>query len=327
MGATEGVSEENVEEENVEEEIKSRRDEDYEALVARREAERAEPEEVPEAPEAPEEPEGEPEEKTLEFKAEDGTVIKVPATAKINTKIDGQESDESIDAITRGYQKGAAADSRLEEATRRIREIDQREVELKAAMEKLKADASDLSKDGYEEKVRNYLKSQTAIMLDEDPENPGQEAVDALAVAMRELTTPTNPEDIVAQAQAGAIAEMEKRESAKKAAKWHKDRESANARFEKEYEDIVKDPVAYSAAKQLARDKWEKDPDAKPWEVAEAVGNEVRAWKGKAVPKKPAASPTRNKVAGRVSVGKDKPPETRKSVLDEMRQQRGQPVI
>ncbi len=60
----------------------------------------------------------------LTFFNDQGQEIKVPATAKIRLKVDGQEVDESLDRVTRSYQKGSAADKRLEQATKLQRELE-----------------------------------------------------------------------------------------------------------------------------------------------------------------------------------------------------------
>ena len=104
--------------------VKSRRDLAYEAIIASREAEKAELPPAEEPPAKPEQPVAEepPEVETpmLEFMF-NGEIIKVPATAKYRAKIDGEEVEVDVDNIARSYQKGAAADRRLEEATRKAR--------------------------------------------------------------------------------------------------------------------------------------------------------------------------------------------------------------
>lgn len=49
-------------------------------------------------------------------------VIADPAGKKVRVKVDGVEQDVSLDEVLRNYQKGSAADRRLEEATRLLKE-------------------------------------------------------------------------------------------------------------------------------------------------------------------------------------------------------------
>lgn len=56
----------------------------------------------------------------------DGKIINNPEGLTVRTKVDGIEQDVPLSDILRSYQKGAAADKRLEEATRLLREAEAR---------------------------------------------------------------------------------------------------------------------------------------------------------------------------------------------------------
>jgi phage/plasmid primase-like uncharacterized protein len=51
---------------------------------------------------------------------------------KVRTKVDGEEGEVSIDEMLREYQKGKTADRRLADLSRRQRELDEREAQLRA---------------------------------------------------------------------------------------------------------------------------------------------------------------------------------------------------
>lgn len=51
---------------------------------------------------------------------------------KVRTKVDGEEGEVSVDEMLREYQKGKTADRRLADLSRRQRELDDREAQLRA---------------------------------------------------------------------------------------------------------------------------------------------------------------------------------------------------
>ena len=79
-----------------------------------------------------------PEEDGFEFYTPDGKVIRVPKSARYKAKLDGEETEVDIDRITRSYQKGAAADKRLEEAARRAKELEQYERTLAQRLQEVR---------------------------------------------------------------------------------------------------------------------------------------------------------------------------------------------
>ena len=52
--------------------------------------------------------------------------------------------------------------------------------------------------------------------------------------------------------------------------------DAANRRFEREFMDITGDDSAYALAKNIAADKWRKNPKARPWDIASETGYEIR---------------------------------------------------
>ena len=106
------------------------RQEIMEEMMAERAGTAPEPEQPTEEQEVEEQPKTEEqpvEEEGIDFYTPDGRTIRVPKSARYKAKLDGEETEVDIDRITRSYQKGAAADKRLEEAARRAKELEEYE--------------------------------------------------------------------------------------------------------------------------------------------------------------------------------------------------------
>lgn len=315
-----------VSEEEGNEAISTRYDDSFEALVARREQE-VSVEEI----EAPKE-EPKIEKPMLELVDDDGSVIRIPASAKYKAKIDGEETFVPVEQITRSYQKGAAADKRLEQATVALKDIEAKERELtereKQFLEKQetlvqKRDEGKITDETYLETAKNLLKALTDE-YEEDPEGK-------IAAVLKEVSGrgPSIDQDrLASEIEEKTYLKIQAREEYQRQQLSEADRLKANKRFEDEYSDVVQDPIAYRAAKNLAADKWRERPNAAPWEIASEVGNEIREWKRKLSP----SQQTRNKtvtpktVSTRATIGQDEKTETRADVLAEMKMSRGQSI-
>jgi len=296
--------------------VSTKFEKDYEAIVAAREKERAEENPEVEETEEPEEVEEEPEEPMIDLVAADGSVIRVPASARYIAKVDGEQVEVPFDQITRSYQKGAAADKRLEEASTLRRSLEEKESELtrreqafvnqQKALEQ-KREQGSITDNAYRDKAKKLL----AALTDEDETDPEGR----IASVLSELT---NPEEIVQQAEQRALGRIEEIERQRALKLAETERLEANQRFEKEYEDVVKDPIAYMAARKLAEDKWAQKPNATPWEIADLVGKEIRGMRTR----KPATLKT---VSARAAIGHDEKIPTREDIIKQMRLSRGQP--
>lgn len=307
----------------------------FDALVARRQAE-SNPEPPIEDTQEPE-PQVEP---TIDLIDAQGNIVKVPASARYRAKVDGQDVEVPFEQITRSYQKGAAADQRLAEASKRQKDLETKERELEAKgaeltkkeqsfveqMQKLdaKKDTGAVSEDDYRARAKKLL---AALTDEDDPESALTEVLKGFSPQSVDADT------IAARAKSETLAEIDKRnaekaerERQKKAEAEQAEMVKSNQRFASEYADIVSDPIAYAAAKNLASSKWSAKPDAHPWEIASEVGTEIRAWMGSKVskPKPPTTVP--KSVSARASIGKDPEPVTRESTIAAMKKARGQPV-
>lgn len=312
-----GVSEE------IQEPTKTKFETDYEAIVARRDAEmaaeRQEPEEEPKIEDDPTVP-------MVELVGQDGSIIKVPATARYRAKVDGNEMDVDLDKVFRGYQKGAAADKRLEEASKALKEIEAKQRDLtereqafvtKQGKLEEKRETGTITEDAYLTQAKNLL----AALTDEDEQSPETRIAEWIK------SIHVDPEQITSKAKKELMAEVDRRDRERELQRQfqlkEQARNTANTRFMQEYKDIVEDRIAYAAAKTIAQEKYNADKDADPWELAKAVGDEIRKAIKPAAPVKPTTPKT---ASARATIGKDEKPETRSDIINQMKALRGQPA-
>ena len=322
----------------------TRQDEMREKIAADREAARneelgIEPEEIKEEIvedepiEDPEDNEDDvPEEKQVEmitFTDEEGNEHNIPKTSKLKLKIDGEEIEESIDNVSRNYQKGAAGDKRLEQASKLMGELSQRTEALtqqeqnfyqQVQAAKKQEESGDLSTDDFQAKMKDLA----AALVDADEDTAAELLTGVIKQNSRpQVETYTPSADEVAEKVLNRIAE---RDSAKAL-------ESAQAKFNKEYSHLAKDEDFHDMVNKKTVEV-QGDPDyanATPWEIIDESAKRVEKKFGlaqKEAPKKmikKKASPT--PMGRRASIGQDPPPpETRKDVIAEMRKSRGQPT-
>jgi hypothetical protein len=296
--------------------------------TAPREPEQEETQIEPEVPEVEEESQIEEEPQApsipmIELEDDEGNIIKVPATAKYRSKVDGQDHLEPLDKITRSYQKGAAADRRLEEATRRQREIEAREAAIAQREAEIAQQKPDLPKGDPKETARKIM---SAINdLDDD------EAVNALADALSGMSGPDANALITAAREAGrteAITLVKEREQKLAFERAEKERQTANEWFATEYKDVVSDPMLLKLAMARGKEALEEDPRQDRMKLVKRLGDELREWKAKLSPgtqrNRPAQTPP--SIAAKTPKPAEKKPLTREDVLAEMKRMRGQPV-
>lgn len=209
---------------------------------AERGEEKPEAKEEPEASKEPEEPET-PTEVEEELKAED----EKPETVKI--KVDGEErevpKDKIYDAGIRAMQKESSADKRLEEATRLLREIEQKYAQPQKT----------------ETPSQEWDDATVAYALEH-----GNEEQKAYAVSLLMRRDATTPEQIVENTTKRVLDSVDFRESSQ----W----------FLTEYGDIAKDPYLFQLA-SAAEDKARANGDTRTRkELYKSIGDDLRKWKG-----------------------------------------------
>jgi hypothetical protein len=265
-------------------------------------------------------------------------IIRVPFTAKIKVKVNGEEAEQTLDNLTRSYQKGASADKRLEyatltmrEAERRQKELEEKEAELTtkerdfvAKMAKLDAqkESGDLSTDGHKKAAAALLKG---LMADDE-----SVAEEQIAEALRALSTPKvefDEDAILSKADQRVLKIIEKREAERAQRVQADERSKANQWFAVTYSDLYEDPVKFKVAEAMIKKAREENPMASHMELAKYAGEAAREWLGAniAIKQQPKATP--KAVTARAKIGEDKKPPSRNDILNEMRQMRGQPPL
>lgn len=221
-----------------------------------------------------------------------------PAVVKI--KVDGEEKevpkDKVLDAGIRALQKESSADKRLEEATRLLREIQQK----------------------YEQPQKQQAPSQewddaTIVYALEH----GNEEQKAYAVSLLRGRDKATPEAIVQQTTRHVLDTVDFRQ----ASEW----------FASEYKDIVSDPYLLQLA-SIQEDKLRAEGDTRPRkELYKTIGDGLRKWKGgPSVTSMEEKKERKSTIVNLPSASiKQAAPETQKAkstadVIEEMRKRRGQ---
>lgn len=255
------------------------------------------------------------------------------AATKVRVKVDGEESEVSIEDLRRSYQKDAAATKRLDEASRLLREARETQ-ERAAAAAAPPAKAADAGT-GDAPPVKDEEPNARAAVrgaLDALLEGDEDKATDLLAGAVEQIAGQRTGEGRgdAATLDPDAIARQVKQEL---------EQDSALAKFATDYQEIVSDPyLAELADRHLAAEL--KSGKHKTFgDALNASGGKVRDWmkeRGLAVSKQ--TSPTTDlgqrrerkatldSVSGAAvrSTSAEAPPATTSSVIAEMRQARGQ---
>lgn len=279
----------------------------------------------------------------LTFLDERGGEIKVPSTAKIRLKVDGQEVDESLDRVTRNYQKGAAADKRLEQATKLQKELEQKErhltdmgTALSQREDKVlrvlqgleqKKESGKLSPDAY----RNAAQKMVDALLKE--ENP----VESLAAVLPEIMSSSSSAPVdIGQLKASLKAEL------KGELKQDIELDTAISDFNRDFKELAEDPRLFKMVDEETVVLMRLNPNATHGEIIKEAAEKVQEWKDEmAGATKPGATKRETSggtgarpkpkptiaASGRASIGEDVTPESRRDILNKMRQSRGQPPL
>jgi len=332
----------------------SRQEQEREALVAKRAEERAEElagekgaelEPEPDVEPEPEvdvddkkiddtetpsenipEPEPSAEPEMMEFMGPNDKVYKVPVSAAAKLKIDGKEVSTPIETVLSRYQKGAAGDKRLQEASNIRRELEAQQVDLTRREESFlkqmelaetAKDQGGLSKADYTKKVQDL-----AAALVEADEERAAELFQEVLPQYQQPAPVVEPEDLDNRV-ARKFAELQ----------GQKDLQQAQSEFYDNYSDLAGDPFLFEMVDNKTAKIANENPDMPPSKIIKQAAEEVKEWRDEKfkqvapapVKKKKRSSPT--PAGGRAKIGEDDPPpQTRKDTLNEMRVARGQPV-
>ena len=307
------------------------RQEIMEEMMAERAGTAPEPEQLTEEQEVEEQPEAEEqpaeEEEGIDFYTPDGRTIRVPKSARYKAKLDGEEAEVDIDRVTRSYQKGAAADKRLEEAARRAKELEQYERTLAQRLQEVRQQEAAAKRPPRE---RGDLKAQAqklySAVLDEvdDPVAAIAEALAGLSPDEDEIARVV--EERTLAKTSNLLSERERR-AAELAAETK--RNAANQWFVDNYADIVEDEHLLGRAMQMGAERLKANPNGDYQELVRSIGDELRKWSGKTLSQQTRTKPkptVPTPRSGQVPKKPEPKPQTRADILAEMKSWRGQPT-
>lgn len=307
------------------------RQEIMEEMMAERAGTAPEPEQpteeqaVEEQPEAEEQPAEE--EEGIDFYTPDGRTIRVPKSARYKAKLDGEEAEVDIDRVTRSYQKGAAADKRLEEAARRAKELEQYERTLAQRLQEVRQQEAAAKRPPRE---RGDLKAQAqklySAVLDEvdDPVAAIAEALAGLSPDEDEIARVVEERTL---AKTSSLLSERERRAAELAAETK--RNAANQWFVDNYADIVEDEHLLGRAMQMGAERLKANPNGDYQEMVRSIGDELRKWSGKTLSQQTRTKPKPTiptPRSGQVPKKPEPKPQTRADILAEMKSWRGQPT-
>ena len=309
-------------------------------LIANRESEKTDrqPVEKPEEPEEP--PKEEPEEQVpvVEF-VEGDKVYKVPAAAKYRGKINGEDVEETVDNVTRSFQKSNAASRRLNEATQRMKDAEAKAAELsereKALTEKektfsdamaeaeTKKDEGTITDEQYREIAQGLIDGLTD---EEDPVAKLTEVVKKLDAA-RKPPAPVKQTIDQSEIDRRIDERMETKAKADQAKQLEKERSEANDFFRENYADIAESINWMAVAKVQMESARKENPNATMKEIAKIAGDKTREVVNLAKPARPEPARTPKSASSRAAIDKSPKPQTRKDIFNELRAARGQPLL
>ena len=209
----------------------------------------------------------------------DQLVLQDDGSYAIRQKIDGEELLVPFDKAVAGMQKAGAADRRLQFASQRLSEVEEREKALLAPSQQPPGQGSPPPSEGVDPSLVAEARDVVNGLLT----LPEDEAAEKLARMMSSRAigaTPTQAPDI--RAIATAVSAQTAETDGYKA-------------FMAEYTDVAADSALYNMADSYTSDIAVANPDWTPREVMFAAGDRVREW---VASKTGASEPQNPNVAG-----------------------------
>lgn len=251
-------------------------------------------------------------------------VYKVPATARYKAKIDGEETETEVDKIARSYQKGAAADRRLEEAARKQKELADYEQALAQRLQALREQearqqAPSPPKGGDKRAAAERIYK---AILDES-----DDPVAEIAKALGELSP--DEDAIIRRAEERTSRLLTERERATAVAIAEKKRAEANQWFTDNYPDIIGDKHLVGRAAQLGAERIAQAHPDDYKRIVQEIGDELTEWVKSKSPSHTTREKPRSTPQPRTATPPKKPdeqPETRADIFAEIRRTRGLPT-
>lgn len=132
---------------------------------------------------------------------------------KVRVKLDGEETEVTLEELKKGYQKGSVASRRLEEAAARQRDLERREAALTERERQIQAQTATPSPvdEGDDDEIQ--------AAIDALVEGDNETAAKLLKAAVKKGRTPATPpvdtEEIAARAEAAIEAKLAAKENAR----------------------------------------------------------------------------------------------------------------
>lgn len=296
----------------------SKRDRDMEELLKSRDQERE-----PEEPEDVKTKEPEPVE-TIIFTDDAGKEYQVPKNSKTKFKIDGEEIEAPVTTAFSRYQKGAAGDKRLQEASRVRQQLEEQQRQLNEQYKALQQErqAFEQTREADPPQDDHNVDKLTDALIEADSDE-AKKLLEPLFQKPGIDTEAINKE--VESRLSNFVEEQERQKQAEKQVKFQNDLLDARAWFEDNYKVLNEDEMLFNLVNQKTGVLYEQNPHDDPKKIIKKAADEVLAWHKKMVKTKKPTVPT--PVSGRASIGADEKPVTRKDILNEQRKARGQPPL
>jgi hypothetical protein len=187
-----------------------------------------------------------------ELEAEDGPAPEEEKPQLVKIKVDGEERevplDQIIEAGKRTLQKETATEQRLIEATRLLREAEQR--------------AKPQPSQDVASPQTPVVDSQILEAIRYGDDNQAAEALKQLTTQIAGLVPTATPNDI----RAIVAREVSAQE--------------ALTRFKTEYKDVIEDPYLAKLAVQLENENLMRGDTRSDYERFQEIGNKLREWRG-----------------------------------------------
>lgn len=270
-----------------------------------------------------EEPVVSPESQAPAFQDADGNWM-------MKVKIDGTEQTVPISEVQTNYQKGAAADARLRQASDRAKELDRREQQLRATEQAMAQRAKQPTPSKPDAKVVSDAESNLAEAIYSGDQNMVTEAIGKFReVVTEQIQSAQATAPQTKELDPGQIAQLVENRIAVS---------SAQAQFAKDFAEVKADPFLEELADRESSRLLTEEPHLTPAENLQKAGEFAMKWldSKRPAPKDtpdPAATRTERKrqtagaPTGTVrSPSEAEPQVTHGSILDEMRRARGQAV-
>ena len=196
------------------------------------------------------------------------------------TVVDGRTVMVPLERARATLQKNIAADSRLVDATRRQKELDAREANIRQTEQTLRQRAQTPPKPAYSDEELEADAVGLVRSLVSEPEEAAGKKLAAVLKKARSTGPAIDVDNIVARASDAAVQKVAERDDQKAFA-------GGYSKFRASYPDIMADSGLYHYADSLTEAIHAEHPDWDPETVMMEAGNQTRAWVAKISGKKP----------------------------------------